>query len=120
MARILVVDDDEMVCSIMARMLGTRGYSVTMACGGREALEQIEQEMPDAILSDMKMPDMDGEAFFHAVRARDAQVAFIGMSGHLYDREVGELGFDAFLQKPFRLNQLLEVVEQVLEGQPVA
>jgi CheY-like chemotaxis protein len=94
------------------------GYAVSTADGGGEALDILEEQMPDLILSDIKMPDVDGVALFREVRARGHQMPFVGMSGHLC--EDGGVGFDAFLEKPFRMQALIDAVGQVLSGQPVA
>ena len=110
MAFVLVVDDDQTVRSIVGRILSIKGYSVGEVCGGGEALEAIEAQAPDLVLSDVDMPGMDGFALLSEARARGFQNAFIGMSG----RDVDGDRFDAFLAKPFRMERMLEVVEDVL------
>ena len=120
MAHILVVEDDALILSLAVRMLEVAGHTASPAPGGRQALAMLEQQMPDLILSDIRMPDLDGHTLFEEVRVRDSQVPFVAMSGHLNGGGVEALRFDAFLQKPFQMQTLVETVEQVLEGQPVA
>ena len=118
MDHILVVDDDEAVRSITARMLEITGHIVSEASGGREALDMLEAQTPDLILSDIQMPEMDGNALFLEVRTRYPDISFIGMSGHLYGEDTGNIQFDAFLSKPFVMDELIEVIEQILASQP--
>ena len=120
MAHILVVEDDALILSLAVRMLEVAGHTVSPASGGGQALAMLEQRMPDLILSDIRMPDVDGHALFEEVRARDSQIPFVAMSGHLCGEGVEALRFDAFLQKPFQMQTLVETVERVLDGQPVA
>ena len=119
MAHILVVDDDEIVRSFTGRMLELTGHTVSRASEGKEALDMLEERIPDLILSDIKMPVMDGFALFGEVRARYPGIPFACMSGHLYEEDTDNAPFDAFLPKPFRLQELTEMIEQVLKGQPV-
>lgn len=118
MPHVLVVDDDEMVRSVAARMLEANGYVVSTAGGGGEALDMLEGEMPDLILSDIKMPDVGGFALLRAVRSLGYQMPFVGMSGHLRGEDGEEM--DAFIQKPFRMQTLVDILGQALAGQPVA
>jgi CheY-like chemotaxis protein len=120
MHRILVVDDDEAVRSIVSRMLLATGYDVASACGGRKALDVLDEQMPDLVVSDIDMPEMDGRALLRELRTRDAQLPVIGMSGHRCGEELERCGFDAFLAKPFRMEALVETVGRVLTAQPTA
>ena len=116
--RILVVDDEEMVCSLACRMLAFKGHTVFGANGGREALDMLKEQIPDLILSDIKMPDVGGFALLRAVRSLGYQMPFVGMSGHLRGEDGEEM--DAFIQKPFRMQTLVDILGQALAGQPVA
>ena len=118
MPHVLVVDDDETVRSIAARMLEVNGFAVSTAGGGEEALDMLEGEMPDLILSDIKMPDVDGFALLRKVRSLGYQMPFVAMSGHLCGEDGEEL--DAFIQKPFQMQTLVDILGQALAGQPVA
>ena len=119
MAYIVVVDDDEIVRSFTARMLERKGHIVARASGGREALELLHEHIPDLILSDIQMPEMDGYGLFQEVRIRYPKIPFVAMSGHLYGEDTGTAQFDAFIGKPFDVDELVKAIEQVLAGQPV-
>lgn len=118
MAHILVVDDEEMVCSLACRMLAFKGHTVFGANGGREALDMLKEQIPDLILSDIQMPEVDGYTLFREIRTRYPEIFFIGMSGHVYRGEADKAQFDAFLEKPFYMDELVQVIDQVLAGQP--
>lgn len=70
MAFVLVVDGDWTVRSIAGRILSIKGYSVREACGGGEALDAMEAQPPDLVVSDVDVPDMEGFEFLSEVRAR--------------------------------------------------
>lgn len=73
--RVLVIDDDEGVRLTSAQILKLDGYSVTVAATAAEALEQVEQERPDAILLDLKMPFVNGVGFLYRLRQNPANQA---------------------------------------------
>jgi len=68
--RLLLVDDEVSIQRAMAPLLRSRGYSVTVAGTGREALDLFERERPDLIILDLGLPDMDGTEVCRQVRAR--------------------------------------------------
>jgi len=116
MAHILVVDDDETVRTFAGRMLEFAGHTVSRATGGREALALLEIRKPDLILSDIKMPEIDGLDLFREVRLCYPELPFIGMSGD-FSKIYADVPFDAFLSKPFGLDDLTRTVEEALAGQ---
>ncbi len=69
--RVLIADDDETTRSMMRRILENDAWEVLEAANGREALEVMEDSTPALIVMDLKMPEMDGFALIHAIRARD-------------------------------------------------
>src|SRR6267378_93032 len=113
--RVLVVDDDEPIARMMAEFLAEHGFEADWAGGGRAALVKIKAEPPDAIVLDLRMPDMDGRALLAAVRAS-------GLAPHVVlfsaDREVAaaarELACEAFVEKPFAPESLLAAVRRAL------
>ena len=112
MAHILVVDDDMAVLSLVARILKIEGHVVSTASDGRQALDVLKHRVPDLILSDIRMPDLDGETLLREVKARAPQVPCIAVSGELDKRDTA--GFDAFVQKPFCVQHLIETVARAL------
>lgn len=118
-ARILVVDDDELVRAAVARTLRAAGHGVTEAADGAEALE-LSSRTPapfDLVVTDLVMPRMAGRALATAIRARDARHPILFMSG--YSRDSAALEADpapgtAFLPKPFTRDLLLAKVSSLL------
>lgn len=117
---ILVVDDEEIVASILARTLQFYGYRVTLARNGAEAIARFVGSQPpiDLVLTDMAMPVMDGAATLAALGALAPQVRVVGVSGVAsHDRFVEALGsrLGQFLPKPFTAETLLRTVRAVLD-----
>jgi CheY-like chemotaxis protein len=79
--KILVVDDDDVVCEITAKVFSSHGYRVRCAHDGFEALCLLKAELPDLIISDLNMPRMSGFEFLAVVRRRFPQIPTIAMSG---------------------------------------
>ena len=79
--KILVVDDDDVVCEITAKVFSSHGYHVRCAHDGFEALCLLKAELPDLIISDLNMPRMSGFEFLAVVRRRFPHIPTIAMSG---------------------------------------
>jgi CheY-like chemotaxis protein len=113
--RVLVVDDDEPIARMMAEFLAEHGFEADWAGGGRAALLKIKAEPPDAIVLDLRMPEMDGRALLAAVRASGLAPRVVLFSA---DREVAaaaqELACEAFVEKPFAPESLLAAVRRAL------
>lgn len=118
---ILVVDDDEQVCRILCDLFRIEGYTVASASNGREALEQIDQSMPDLVVSDIQMPVMDGFELYRILREKFPRVKHIMMTSFdidQYIRHIRENGIGNILVKGYDFN-LLEVaayVRSILTG----
>ena len=131
MARILLVDDDDMVRLTVQRMLADSGYEVVAAVDGEDGLLQFQQRPFDLIICDVIMPNMDGLEMLREIRRLSTDVPIISMTGsfmrstggaHLnaiYLRLCSELGATKVIAKPFRGHDLLPLVRQCL-GQPRA
>jgi CheY-like chemotaxis protein len=115
-ARILVVDDDPDMQDVMALTLELGGYEVSRASNGQQALERVEEGMPDLILLDMRMPVMDGWTFAAELRRRHASAAPLVVCTAAEDarRRAREVDAVGCLSKPFELEELLRVVESML------
>ena len=113
---ILLVDDDPAILEGVADLLELHGFEVMTARDGRAALSAMQHKVPDLVISDIMMPDMDGYAFFEAVRSNSAWTAipfiFLTARGQQIDVRRGQvLGADAYLIKPFEPEDLLVTVE---------
>ncbi|OGR82696.1 MAG: hypothetical protein A2901_08270 [Elusimicrobia bacterium RIFCSPLOWO2_01_FULL_54_10] len=116
--RVLVVDDDIGILALLRAIL-KKDFEVTEARTADSALEMLEHEAVDLVISDMKMPGMSGLEFLHEVREWDMELPVIFVSG----RDGGKskdtaAGTDAsaFIQKPFKKETLLKTVRQVLSN----
>jgi CheY-like chemotaxis protein len=109
---ILLVDDDGLFRAILCEVLTKEGCSVRQAANGREALEMVDDHIPDVILTDLTMPVMDGWDLC-AELARDARLAgvpVVVVSGLARTRPLGVRG----LTKPVQLAELLVLLETLL------
>lgn len=114
---VLVVDDEPGVARATERALSKNGYQVTVATGGRDAIQKAATVRFDAIVSDLGMPDIDGRELLKAIRAIDLDVPFIFVTGrpNLQSAiEAIEYGAFRYLIKPVALQDLLDVVERAV------
>jgi two-component system cell cycle sensor histidine kinase/response regulator CckA len=115
--RVLVVEDEDAVRIFATEALKRQGYEVLQACDGVEALEIMEEEnyRVDLVVSDVKMPEMDGPALFAELRKRLPDIKFIFVSGYADDAFGHALDPDAdfvFLPKPYTLAQIAATVKE--------
>ena len=118
--RVLVVDDDEPIRTVVADVLSDEGYDVSLAVDGSEALSSCRESCPDLILLDLNMPGVDGREFLAAYRldkGRHAPVVIFSAVQNAY-RVATEVVADGFLSKPFLIADLAATVRRHLA--PVA
>jgi CheY-like chemotaxis protein len=110
---ILVVDDEDLVRDVLARMVEDLGYSVIAVADGAEALALADRSEVtlDAVILDLTMPTMSGRTVLTGLRARRPGVPIVLCSG--YDREASGPSGDAFLRKPFRMEDLERILADV-------
>ncbi len=116
-ARVLVVDDDERVRTVVSWQLEADGFAVTHACDGAGALERIAADRPDLVVLDLSMPGVGGLDVLRRVRGSGSPLPVIVLSGRSgeTDRIVGlDLGADDYLVKPFSPGELAARVRSVL------
>jgi two-component system, OmpR family, KDP operon response regulator KdpE len=107
--QILLVDDEPAIQRAMAPLLRSRGYSVSVAGTGREALELFERERPDLVILDLGLPDMDGSEICRRVRER-ADTPIVVLSAREAEKDkVAALdqGADDYVTKPFGPEELM-------------
>lgn len=117
---LLIVEDHEILREGLQLLLETEGYRVAAAMHGQDALRQMESITPDLILSDISMPEMDGYAFYEAVRARPEWVAipfiFLTARGDRDDVFASrKLGVEDYLVKPIQRHELITTIRSRLE-----
>ena len=119
-SRILVIDDQADIRELLDAVLQIKGYAVTTAPGGPQALELLDQApAPDLILLDVQMPDMDGWDTLVAIRERFGEagprVVMCTVKGHPRDLIHGwASGCDGYIWKPFDMKLLVDEINQVL------
>ena len=117
--RLLVVDDEPNLLRAVAACLKTENYEVTTARNGQEALMQLAESVPDLIISDIRMPGMDGYKLARQLRGSPrtalVPIVFLTAKDETADRIEGfRAGIDAYLTKPFEPDELIAVVNGIL------
>ncbi|HVH41436.1 MAG TPA: hybrid sensor histidine kinase/response regulator, partial [Labilithrix sp.] len=113
--RVLVVDDEEDSRELMATILRRAGADVACAGGSRAALELFGRWTPDVVVSDLAMPGGDGCELVSEIRARDASIAALAVSGFTGERDMNRAlaaGFDVHVGKPIDAAELVEAVHE--------
>jgi DNA-binding NtrC family response regulator len=109
MARILVVDDEQGVCDMLEKFLKIKGYEVSTALSGEEALTLVKEKKPHVVLLDIRMPEMDGLECLERIKEIDEEIGVIMITA-LKQEEVGkkamELGAYDYITKPLSLQYL--------------
>jgi len=113
--RILAVDDDIKLLDLVTIHLTRAGYDVIKAMNGVEALDLIEDDLPDLAVVDVMMPEMDGYTLTKHLRDMDIPVLLLTAKGEIEDKEAGFLaGSDDYLVKPFEPKELLFRIQAIL------
>ncbi len=115
-ARILVVDDDTNLLELLVDTLTTIGYYAVAAPGGAEALAKLQEEKFDLMISDIKMPGIDGIVLLKKVRRHYPQLPVLFITGVASPEIIGRASPDGFLAKPFRINHMEELIENTLKN----
>lgn len=117
-ARILVVDDEQRMRELLHKVLLRAGYEVAQAPCGREALTLTRQQAFDLVLTDIRMPEMDGMALLAALRAETPETTVVMMTAFgTVDSAVEAMkqGAYHYISKPFQLDEVLIVVQRAIE-----
>ncbi len=117
LAPVLVVDDDSVIREILRRTLENAGFPVIEAQSGKEALARIEGKSIDLLITDLVMPDGEGLEIIRAMKRTFPRLKVIAISGAFggsFLKAAELLGAHATLQKPFKLDELLDTVRKVL------
>ncbi len=118
-ATILVVDDEENTREGLSKILEKEGYNVEMAANGKEAMSLLKRQGFDLVITDMRMPLMDGLEVLREIKKMDEGIgvimitAFGEVESYL---EAMNMGAFEYINKPVRVNELKRVITKVLEG----
>jgi DNA-binding NarL/FixJ family response regulator len=118
--KLLLVDDDPNLVLLVKDYLELRGYEVMTAEHGRDALRLLDKQLPNMIICDVMMPEMDGYAFVKCVRedprTNYIPVLFLSAKGQIQDRVTGlNTGADVYMVKPFEPDELIAQIEASLK-----
>ena len=116
--RILVIDDEDIVRTSCSRALAPEGYEVTLARNGIEGLKVIGEGQCDVVLTDLKMPDMDGIEVLKKIKEGWPQIEVIIITGYqTVDTAVKSIKLGAFdyIEKPFTPDALLAAVAKAMD-----
>lgn len=119
--KIMVVDDEEDITKLVQLMLEIEGFEVVAAHSGQEALDKVCDEMPDLILLDIMMPEMDGWEVYRRLkqdkRTTDIPVAMLTAKTTPLDINIGlhVAKADDYITKPFERKDLLERIKRMLD-----
>ncbi|MFL5629122.1 MAG: response regulator [Ktedonobacteraceae bacterium] len=116
---ILIVENEVSNRILIEKVLSTRGYRCLSASNGREALDMLDRETVDLILTDLSMPVLDGYRTIQLIRSspRLSQVPIVAVTAYALNDEseaAMQIGCNEYLTKPFKPRQLLEVVDRLL------
>ena len=113
---VLIVDDDQTILSALEEFSTAFGFHVRIADRPSVAIEMLQKDSCDVVISDVKMPEMSGVKLAQRIRENDPNIHIIFMTSYSFDQTSKEaqcLGADAYLRKPFRANALWEILERL-------
>ncbi|MEM1281151.1 MAG: response regulator [Cyanobacteria bacterium P01_D01_bin.6] len=119
MSTVLIVDDSSALREMIAGLLVNAGMTILEAKDGAEAQQKIEASPPDLVVLDIVMPNMNGYELTRWIKTnpktQDVPVVICSSKGEEFDRYWGmKQGADAYIAKPFRPNEMVETVKQLL------
>jgi DNA-binding NtrC family response regulator len=115
--RILVVDDQESMRDMLADLLDMMGHEARTASGGAEALDRLEAEPIDLVITDLNMPEMDGMELTKRIKSRSPELPVIVITGYgtfHTERQVLASGADGYIPKPCTIHRVRETVNHAL------
>lgn len=115
--KILIVDDEQHVRQLLSKVLRKEGYEIYTAADGREGLQIFQDNNIDVIISDIKMPVMDGIEFLHEVKAQQPDVGFILITAFATTEtaiDAIKSGAQDYVTKPFDINEIINAVRKIV------
>ena len=116
MPKILIVDDDVNICELLRLYIEKEGFETIIANDGKTALEKFEKNVPDLILLDIMLPELDGWQICRTIRkTSDCPIIMLTAKGEVFDKVLGlELGADDYITKPFEAKEVIARINAVL------
>jgi DNA-binding response OmpR family regulator len=117
--KILVVDDDPYILMSLEFLMKKNGYDVMVARNGTEALDIVEKQLPDLVLLDIMMPDVDGYEIYKHIKGskklKDAKVVFMSAKSKEADIKKGyDLGASLYITKPFSTREMMKQIKELI------
>ncbi len=113
MCKILVIDDEKAIINMLQQLLEMHGHDVATADDGGEGIQKFDNDCFDLVITDICMPDVDGNSVAKHIRNSDKKyVPVIGMSGTPWVFE--DNSFDSIFEKPFQLKALVNTVKELI------
>ncbi len=115
-SHILVVDDNDSFRDLLRDVLTERGFKISEAVNGEDALQMMEKGFYDMAIADLEMPRLNGLEFTKRVKSRTPRFPIVMVTAYASFYQPSEIlaaGVDAFLQKPIPMDKLVRVVEQI-------
>ncbi len=113
---VLIIDDNEAVSGVLREIiLASTGLTVSCCGDGQSALELSKGKCPDIVITDYRMPGMNGVELTRSLRARCPDTFIIGISAGHKDKDFIEAGADVFLKKPFPFKELIPMIQGRME-----
>src|SRR5580765_8586060 len=119
MVKILVIDDEPSIRSLLDTLLRRKGYEVILADSGRKGLELFRREHPDVIVLDLKMPEMDGLTVLRQIRSVDLKqsvIIFTGAGTPETEQQIRALGVTEIVEKDVSLDRLEDSLKRLLNS----
>ena len=119
---ILIVDDDRMMAKTLCDIFRVKGYQAEVANSGTEALDWVERETFDCVLSDIKMPEVNGVELYKAIKAQQPDLPVVLMTAYAADELIAEgleEGVIAALSKPVNINLVLSFFSMLSQERPI-
>lgn len=117
---VLYIEDEPAMVRLVERILGKRGYDLTVVNNGPGGLAHMEETVPDLLLLDLMLPDMDGWEIYRRVREdnrlKDLPVIIVSAKGHAIDvaRGLHVVGAQGYVTKPFMPDELMKAIDKAL------
>jgi len=117
--KILIVDDEKQILEMMTELLEENGFKSGQALTGEEALKMLESEAYSLVISDVRMPEMDGFELLEEIKARYPKTKMIMMTGYTDDYDISDaliLGAEDYITKPFDEAKIMLAVKNALKN----
>ena len=112
--KILVVDDEKTTRVLLKKTISELGYRVELACSAKDALDKIKNQEFQLIITDLKMPEIDGAELCRQIRSENLEAVIYALSGYLSEfgpEQLQDIGFDGHLTKPVDGSVLKRAIE---------